>query len=132
MDASAIAAVLEIEGWLPGGDGDVLRTGFRTPSGAFAATVRLTPDRLEVVVGPLLASVPQTERRAALLERLLRLDEGLQLARFALEDDGSVVLVVDWPRSHLDPAEVRDVLDAARYFADRHHAELAELGGGSP
>lgn len=128
MDVARLETLLLESRWLvhPAGEPGTLRSGFGAPGATFAARVRLGPERLEIVVTPFVAA-PAPHRAAALHQRLLELNAEVVMARFALDPDGAVVLCVDWPRANLDDSEVRDALDAASYYADRHYAELSEL-----
>jgi len=131
VDAARTEAILKAQGWAVAPDGaDCWRGTVRSEGASFPTRVRLGADRLEVIVGPLMAAPagpPDAHRVAALHARALAANATVRMARFALETDGSVVLCVDYPRAHLDDSEVRDALDAASYYAGRWFAQLAEI-----
>jgi hypothetical protein len=128
VDTARLESILVESRWLarPTGEPGAYASAFAAGGVTFNARVRLGDDRLEVVVAPYLPA-PPAERAAALYERLLAVNAKIVMARFALDEDGTVLLCVDWPRANLDDSEVRDALDAASYYAERHHAELSEI-----
>ena len=74
------------------------------------------------------ARLPADEPRASkLMDRLLHLNRELLMAKFSVDDDGDVVLSVEYPVAELDESEVRDALDALSHYADKHWEEVSSL-----
>lgn len=62
-----------------------------------------------------------------LYERLLRLNAQIMLARFSLDEDGDVLLSVEFPSTDLDPSEMHDALDVLTFYAEQHQAEIRSI-----
>ena len=65
-------------------------------------------------------------------KRLLQLNRELNFAKFSLDEDGDVLLSVEYRLSHLDPSEVRDAIDVLSFYADKHYADVRALVTGVP
>ncbi len=66
--------------------------------------------------------LPDGPRGDALAEQLLVLNREMNLAKFSVDEDGDVVLSVEYPLADLDPSEVRDVMDVLSFYAEQYRA----------
>lgn len=67
------------------------------------------------------------ERKAAFFEYLLRINESIYLARFGLDENGRVLLIVDLPGQNLGFADFKRALDAISIYAHRYHLEIQNV-----
>lgn len=73
--------------------------------------------------------LPVDEEEAQLLmDKLLHLNNEMTFAKFSVDEDGDVVLSVEYPMAHLDESELRDALDVLTYYANLHWREIQPMG----
>ena len=70
------------------------------------------------------ARLPTDESGDLLADRLLVLNREMNLAKFSVDEDGDVILSVEYPLADLDPSEVRDALDVLSFYAEKYRAEV--------
>jgi hypothetical protein len=70
------------------------------------------------------ARLPAEEAGDALADRLLVLNREMNMAKFSLDEDGDVILSVEYPLADLDPSEVRDAVDVLSFYAEKYRAEV--------
>ena len=70
------------------------------------------------------AKLPQDESGDILADRLLVLNREMNMAKFSVDEDGDVILSVEYPLADLDPSEVRDAIDVLSYYAEKYRAEI--------
>jgi hypothetical protein len=51
----------------------------------------------------------------------------MNLAKFSVDEDGDVVLSVEYRRDDLDASEVRDALDVLSFYAEKHYPEIERV-----
>jgi hypothetical protein len=103
------------------------RSGFRGETNSFRFFVRLTESWIFFTILPFVVA-PRSERCERNLHRhLLRLNRTINLAKFAVDDDGDVLLTVEFPTESFDYSEFKDALDALSYYADKHYLEVLHL-----
>jgi len=51
------------------------------------------------------------------------------MAKFSVDEEGDVVLSVEYRLANLDPSEIRDAVDVLSFYADKHGAEVGRLAG---
>lgn len=90
------------------------------PPGADAPS---TPAYATFAVIPF-ARLPTDESGDLLAERLLVLNREMNMAKFSVDEDGDVILSVEYPLADLDPSEVRDALDVLSFYAEKYRAEI--------
>ena len=128
MTFEDIRSWLEHEGWpVEVVSGVTLRSSFQGSSRTFHLYVHLEPPFVTFAVIPF-ARLPTDPMGAdAVARRLLRLNREINMAKFSADEDGDVVLSVEYRLADLDPSEVRDAASVLSFYADRHHAEVQEL-----
>jgi hypothetical protein len=120
-----IESFLKEQGWPVTRIGDVvLRSSFRGESGMFPLVAQFEEGFLKLMVLPIVRMPADATKAEKLYEKLLRLNGEIMLARFSLDEDGDVLLSVEFPEDELDPSEVRDALDVLTYYAERYQAEI--------
>lgn len=106
-----------------------MRSKFRGGSRVLPLFVHLDGAFVVLAVIPF-AQVPEDEDRAdKLFDRLLRLNREMNLAKLSIDEDGDVILSVEYPLEDLDPSEVRDALDVLSFYADKYSTEIRALTG---
>ena len=68
--------------------------------------------------------LPSEEMGDALAERLLVLNREMNMAKFSVDEDGDVVLSVEYPLADLDPSEIRDAVDVLSFYAEKYRVEI--------
>ena len=102
----------------------VWRSTFATESEEdFDIYVMVAEDWIHFAVSPFVAAVPQ-DSAAHVYAVLLRLNQELRFARFALDGDGDINLLADLPIAHCTYEQFALVLDALVYYADRLAGEV--------
>ena len=49
------------------------------------------------------------------------------MAKFSVDEDGDVVLSVEYPIEDLDPSEIRDAVDVLSFYAEKYGKEVEDL-----
>ena len=119
-----LRACLEKDGWPVDVVSDVtMRSRFRSGERIFPLFVHLEPEHATFAVIPF-ARLPTDESGDLLADRLLVLNREMNLAKFSVDEDGDVILSVEYPLPDLDPSEVRDALDVLSFYAEKYRAEV--------
>jgi hypothetical protein len=92
-----------------------------TPPPSRSAAPRLTYASFAVIP---FARLPADETGDLVADRLLSLNHEMNLAKFSLDEDGDVILSVEYPLADLDPSEVRDAVDVLSFYAEKYRAEI--------
>jgi hypothetical protein len=128
-EAEKVEQYLEQQGWpvtrIASG---TLRSSFRGANATtFPLVVQFEEGWVKLMVLPIARMPADAQKAEQLYERLLRLNGEIMLARFSLDEDGDVLLSVEFPQSDLDASEIRDSLDVLTYYAEKHHGELKAI-----
>ena len=124
MKFDEVRACLENDGWPVELVSEVtMRSRFRSGDRIFPVYVHLEPDYATFAVIPF-ARLPDDESGDVLADRLLFLNREMNLAKFSVDEDGDVILSVEYPLADLDPSEVRDAIDVLSFYAEKYRAEV--------
>jgi hypothetical protein len=124
MTFDEVRACLEKDGWPVDVVSDVtLRSRFRSGDRIFPLFVHLEPEYATFAVIPFVR-LPTDESGDLLAERLLVLNREINLAKFSVDEDGDVILSVEYPLADLDPSEVRDAVDVLSFYTEKYRAEV--------
>lgn len=127
MTFDEVRGCLENDGWPVDVVSDVtMRSRFRCSGRIFPVFVHMETTYVTFAVIPF-AKLPEDEAGDGMAERLLTLNREMNLAKFSVDEDGDVVLSVEYPISDLDPSEVRDAIDVLSFYAEKYHAEVRDL-----
>jgi hypothetical protein len=130
MDWVDITRYLGRDGWPMEKLGDAtLRSRFRGERRAFPFFVHADRTFLSFAVVPYVRLPAVPEQAEKLMTRLLHLNREMNLAKFSVDDDGDVVLSVEYPLADLDESEIKDALDVLSFYAEEHWPEIAGLAG---
>jgi hypothetical protein len=127
MTFEEVRAQLEHDGWPVEPVSEVtVRTRFRSGERIFPVFVHLDhgpdePGFVSFAVIPF-AKLPEDEGGDLLAEKLLLWNREMNMAKFSVDEDGDVVLSVEYPSADLDPSEVRDAMDALSFYAEKYRA----------
>ncbi len=131
MRFDELRACLEKDGWPVDVVSDVtMRSRFRSGDRVFPLFVHLEPEYATFAVIPF-ARLPADEGGDVLAERLLVLNREINLAKFSVDEDGDVILSVEYPLADLDPSEVRDAVDVLSFYAEKYRAEVEAAANSS-
>lgn len=108
-------------------DAGTWRSSFHAESKSFRFFVRLTESWIFFTIVPFVAAAKNAAAEHRLHAKLLRLNRDINMAKFAIDEDGDVVLTVELPTENLDASEFRDAMDALSFYADRHYVEVARV-----
>jgi hypothetical protein len=106
------------------------RSTFRGENGTFSFFIHADEHFIAFAAVPYARLPPDPARAAKLMDRLLHLNREINFAKFSVDDDGDVVLSVEFPLIDLNASEVRDAIDVLTYYADKHSKEVRELVAG--
>ena len=124
MTFDDVRACLEKDGWpVDVVSAVTLRSRFRSGDRIFPLFVHMEPEYATFAVIPF-ARLPTDEGGDLLAERLLVLNREINLAKFSVDEDGDVILSVEYPLADLDPSEVRDAVDVLSFYAEKYRAEV--------
>jgi len=131
LSPDTVEEFLARDGWhferVTDGNVPTWRSGFRGEVAPFRFYVRLTDNWVFFIINPFVLPAKTPEGAQALHKRLLRLNQDMTLAKFALDQDDDVVLTVEFPTESIDYSEFKDALDVLSYYADRHYLEVLNL-----
>jgi Putative bacterial sensory transduction regulator len=143
MKLEEVRACLEGDGWPVDVVSDVnMRSRFRCGERVFPLFVHLEPGDdgghphapgcVTFAVIPF-ARLPIDEAGDFMALRLLTLNREMNMAKFSVDEDGDVVLSVEYPLPDLDPSEVRDAVDVLSFYAEKYRVEVqAMAAAGAP
>ncbi|MFZ9887294.1 MAG: YbjN domain-containing protein [Myxococcota bacterium] len=120
LDAEDIESFFRTYGWQFDRPGEGhFRTGFVGESGQYEIWVNLSEDWVYFAISPYVER-PVVDGVAQVVHRLmLRANHDLNLAKFALDQDGDVVLMVELPREGFAYSHFADSLTALSHYADQ-------------
>jgi hypothetical protein len=128
MTFDDIVSYMSADGWPVENLGPTtIRSAFHGERRVFCFFVHVDGRFLNLAAVPYLRLPADEQRAEQLMNRLLHLNREMNLAKFSVDDDGDVVLSVEYPLADLDPSEVRDALDVLSFYADRYWASLNDL-----
>lgn len=129
MTFDEIMAYMKDDGWpVEPLRENTFRSSFRGEERSFPFFVHGETVYLVLAVVPFLRLPPDEDQAQRLMDRLLHLNREMMFAKFSVDEDGDVVLSVEFPLAHLDVTELRDALDVLTYYANRHFRDLVALG----
>src|SRR5512132_2893516 len=131
MNFTELRACLEKDGWpIEDVSEMTLRSCFRGGGRMFPVFIYREPEHVTFAVIPFLR-LPEDDEAAgeAIVDRLLRLNREMNLAKFSVDEDGDVVLSVEYRLEDLDPSEVRDAIDVLSFYAEKYQPEMHLLAG---
>src|SRR5262249_5735325 len=92
----------------------------------FQVFVHLEPEYVTFAVIPFV-HLPPAEEGEPMADRLLELNREMNMAKFSVDEDGDVLLSVEYPALDLDPSEVRDAVDGLSFYAEKYRREVEDL-----
>jgi hypothetical protein len=136
LTSDTVEEFLRRDGWhferVADGNVPTWRSGFRGEVAPFRFYVRLTENWVFFIISPFVLPPKSKSAAAELYRRLLRLNQDMTLAKFALDNDEDIVLTVEFPTESIDYSEFKDALDVLSYYADRHYLEVLNLAQQEP
>lgn len=128
MTFDEIKACLEREGWaVEVVSNDTMRSDFQGAERLFPLFVRLSPPFVVFAVIPFVRLPLELEEGDVIVRRLLQLNREINMAKLSADEEGDVILSVEYRLQDLDPSEVRDAVDVLSFYANKHYAELVAL-----
>ncbi len=130
MTLDEIRAVLEAQGWpVERLSESTLRSRFRSKDRIFPLFVHLEPLFVTFAVIPYGRLPEDPDAAEGLMTRLLKLNREINLAKYSVDDDGDIILSVEYRIEHLDPSEIRDAVDVLSFYSDKHHEDVNRTAG---
>jgi hypothetical protein len=128
MNFTDLRACLEKDGWpIEDVSEATLRSRFRGGGRMFPVYIHRETEHVTFAVIPFLR-LPEDEAAGdAVIDRLLRLNREMNMAKFSVDEDGDVVLSVEYRLEDLDPSEVRDAIDVLSFYAEKYQPEMRRL-----
>lgn len=100
---------------------------YRGETNSFRVLTHLAKEWLLLTIYPYVTAPQGKENRLALYSHLLELNHEMNLAKFCLDEDGEVVLSVEFPTENLDDSEFRDGFQILSYYADKYYLDILNL-----
>ena len=100
---------------------------YRGEVNSFRLFVRLIRSWILFTIYPFVMSPESPEARLRLYAHLLGLNHHMNLAKFSLDEDSEVVLMVEFPTENLDYSEFKDALDILSYYSDKFYLDVLNL-----
>jgi hypothetical protein len=130
MNLDEIRGVLEAQGWPVERLSDVtLRSRFRSKDRIFPLFVHVEQLFVTFAVIPYARLPEDPDTADELMTRLLHMNREMNLAKYSVDDDGDVIMSVEYRIEHLDPSEIRDAIDVLSFYADKHHQDVTRMAG---
>jgi hypothetical protein len=134
--ADELPGFFDLYGWrYERRDSRTFRTGFSGDSGAYDIWVRLAEHVVLFIITPY-ALRPTTTNRdgeevqrpagASLLRALMTANHELNLAKFGVDEDGDICLMVEMPADGFTYTHFSDALTALSHYADEMRGKVAE------
>jgi len=128
MTFDEILDQLKSDGWpLQRLSDSTARCSFRGELRTFSFFVHHDGSYLSMAAVPYLRLPLNDAQAEVLMDRLLHLNREITFAKFSVDDDGDVVLSVEYPLTDMDPSELHDAVDVLTFYANRYWAELEIL-----
>jgi hypothetical protein len=129
MNLDEIRSVLETQGWpVERLSASTIRSCFRSKDRIFPLFVHVEHLFVTFAVIPYARLPEGTAPADLMMTQLLRLNREMNLAKYSVDDDGDVILSVEYRIEHLDPSEIRDAVDVLSFYADKHHEDVNRMG----
>jgi hypothetical protein len=104
---------------------ETVRTSFKGAKGTnFPLVCSVEDGWAKLTVVPMARLPSDVHKAEKLYLQLLRLNGELMFARFSLDEDGDVLLSVEFPVEDLDDSEIGDALDVLTFYADKYGADV--------
>lgn len=131
MNFAEVRACLQKDGWpIEEVSENTIRSRFRGGDRIFPVFIHMEPEYVTFAVIPFVKLPKELEIAQGVVERLLRLNRDMNMAKFSVDEDDDVVLSVEYRLEELDPSEVRDAVDVLSFYAEKYRAEVLALTGG--
>ena len=102
-------------------------TTHRGEVNTFRLFIRLIRSWLLFTIYPFVMSPESDEAKGKLYAHLLSLNHHMNMAKFSLDEDREVVLMVEFPTENLDHSEFKDALDLLSYYSDKYYLDALNL-----
>jgi hypothetical protein len=131
MNFAEVCACLKKDSWpIEEVSDTTIRSRFRGGDRVFPVFIYFEPEYVTFAVIPFVKLPKEPEPTHLLVERLLRLNRDMNMAKFSVDEDDDVILSVEYRREELDPSEVRDAMDVLSFYAKKYRPEVIALSGG--
>lgn len=126
IEADTIPSYFEVYGWqFERMEDDLFRTGFVGDTGHYEIWVRIAEPWVYFLIHPFLPAPDEGQHKTAVLRLLLEANHDINLAKFALDDEGHVVFSVELPSEDFDYSHFADALTALSHYADLYRPQFA-------
>lgn len=134
FEAEEIPQFFQAYGWQFERSGEGLyRTGFVGDSGHYEIWVRVTDQWVYFTINPFVERPDGRSHGEEVLTLLLQANHEVNMAKFALDEDGDVLLAVELPCESFGYSHFADALTALSHYADlyreRFEAAASVQGG---
>lgn len=127
LEVDDIADFFETYGWqFERPSEGVFRTGFIGDFGHYEIWIRVSEAWVYFTISPFFRAGEGESLSDVILALLLRANHDLNLAKFALDEDGEVQLTVELPREGFAYSHFADALTALSHYADQWRPTFEE------
>lgn len=126
FSAESLGSFFETYGWkYERKDTTIFRTGFAGDTGHYDVWLKVTEDWVYFAINPYVPR-PAGGHGTDTLQAMLRANHELNLAKFAMDDDGDLLLAVELPNEGFCYAHFSDALTALAHYADDYRGRIED------
>lgn len=126
LSAEDLVSFFDTYGWkYERREASVYRTGFVGETGHYDIWLKVTEAWVYFAINPYVPRPPEGHGLET-LQALLHANHELNLAKFALDDDGDLSLSVEMPSEDFRYSHFADALTALAHYADDYRARIDE------
>jgi hypothetical protein len=127
LESDDVPGYFESYGWQYERQGAGLyRTGFLGDTGHYDIWVRVGQHWVYFTINPYVERPEERGHGGFTLRLLLEANHELNMAKFAVDDDGDVLLTVELPKDNLAYSHFADALTALSHYADAYKERFEE------
>ena len=124
FSAEDLGAFFDSYGWkYERRDPHVFRTGFMGESGDYDIWLKVTEAWVYFAINPYVRK-PERGHGPGTLQAMLKANHELNLAKFAIDDDGDLLLSVELPSEDFCYSHFSDALTALAHYADDYRTRI--------
>ena len=100
---------------------------YRGETNSFRVLTHLAKEWILLTIYPYVSPPKHKENRLALYAQLLELNHEMNMVKFCIDEQGEVLLSVEFPTENLDDSEFRDAFQILSYYADKYYLDILNL-----
>jgi len=129
MDPNTLSDFFSSYGWRYERTGPGLyRTGFEGDTGAYTIWIRIHEHWIYFTINPFVSHSHIGKHAEKIYRQVLDNNHELNMAKFAVDDEGDILITVEFPREGFLYTHFADALTALSHYADAYWPKFEALG----